>query len=76
MEKNVIVISDPKNFCFNFDWLKYVDENLKQETEFILKSNESLAKNKIKNQIEQILLKYKHGSDIHEHGKQQIEWTT
>ena len=73
MEKNVIVISDPKNFCFNFDWLKYVDENLKQETEFILKSYESLAKNKIKNQIEQILLKYKHGRDIHEHGKQQIE---
>ena len=73
MEKNVIVIRDPKNFCFNFDWLKCVDENLKQETEFILKSNKYLAENKIKNQIEQILLKCKHGSDIHEHGKQQIE---
>ena len=73
MEKNVIVIRGPKNFYFNFDWLKYVDENLKQETEFILKSNESLAENKIKNQIEQVLLKYKHGSDIHEHGKHQIE---
>ena len=73
MEKNVIVIRDPKNFCFNFDWLKHVDENLKQETEFISKSNKSLAENKIKNQIEQILLKCKHRSDIHEHGKQQIE---
>ena len=37
MEKNIIVIGGPKNFCFNFDWLKYVHENLKQKTEFILK---------------------------------------
>ena len=25
---------------------------------------------KIKNEVEQLLLKYKHGYDIHEHGKQ------
>ena len=31
MEENMIVIKDPKNFCFNFDWLKYVDENLRHE---------------------------------------------
>ena len=44
----MIVIRDPKTFCFNFDWPKDVDENLKHETEFIIKSNESLAENKIK----------------------------
>ena len=53
MEENMIVIWDPKTFCFNFDWQKYVDENLKHEIEFIIKSNESLAENKIKNEIEQ-----------------------
>ena len=29
MEENVIVIKDPKNFYFNFDRPKDVDENLK-----------------------------------------------
>ena len=82
MEENMIVIRDPKTFCFNFAWRRDVgenlkqgdvDENLKHEIEFIIKSNESLAENKIKNDIEQLLLKYKHGSNIHEHGKQQKE---
>ena len=49
---------------------------MKHEIEFIIKINEYLAENKIKNEIEQILLKYKHGHNIHEHGKQQSEWTT
>ena len=47
----MIVIRDPKTFCFNFDWPKYVDENQKHEIESIIKSNESLAENKIKNKI-------------------------
>ena len=55
----MIVIRDPKTFCFNF--------------EFIIKSNESLAEKKIKNEIEQLLLRYKHENNIHEHGKQQNE---
>ena len=76
MEENMIVIRDPKTFYFNFDWPKYVDEYLKHEILFIIKSNESLAENDIKIEIEQLLLKYKHGNDIHEHGKQQNEWTT
>ena len=29
MEENMIVIRDPKTFCFNFDLSKDVDENLK-----------------------------------------------
>ena len=73
MEENMIVIRDPKTFCFNFDWPKDVDENLKHAVEFIIKSNESLADNIIKNKIEQLLLKYQHGNSIHEYGKQQKE---
>ena len=61
MEENIIVRTDPKVFCLNFDWLKY----------FIIKKNESLAKGKIKSEIEKLLLKYKHGNNIHEHSKQQ-----
>ena len=48
----IIVIRNPKTFCLNFDWPKHVDEKLKHETEFITESNESLPKNKIKNEIE------------------------
>ena len=54
----------------NFDKQKDVNENLKCEIGFIVKSNESLAENKIKNETEQLLLKHKHGNSIHEHGKQ------
>ena len=39
------------------------------EIEFIIKSNDSLAENKIKTETEQVLLKYKHGKNIPEHGK-------
>ena len=48
MEENMIVIRDPKTFCFNFDWPKYVDKNLKNKIDFSQKSHESLAENKIK----------------------------
>ena len=67
----MIAIRDSKTFKFNFDLTKYVYENLKREIEFIIKSNESLAEIIIKNEIEQLLLKYKHRNNIHEHGKQQ-----
>ena len=46
----MILIRDSKTFYFNFDWPKDVDENLKHEIEFIIKSNKSLAENKIKKQ--------------------------
>ena len=48
MEEKIVVIRDPKTFCFYFDWSKDVDENLKHEIEIIIKSNESLAENKMK----------------------------
>ena len=69
----MIVITDPKTFYFHFDWPKDADEILKHETEFIIKSNESLAENKIENEIDQLLYKYIHGNNIHEHRKQQNE---
>ena len=72
----MIVIRDPKTFCFNFDWPKDVDQNLKHENEFIIKRNKSLIENKTKNKIEQLLLKHKHESDIHEHRKMQNYSTT
>ena len=40
---------------------------------FDYKSNESLIDSKVKNEIEKSLSKYKHGNDIHEHGKKQNE---
>ena len=42
----------------------------------MIKRNKSSAENKIINEIEQLLLKYKHGKNIHEHRKQQKGWAT
>ena len=69
MQENMIVIRDLDTCCFNFDWSKDVDEILRHEIEFIIKNNESLAENKIKNKIEQLFLKYIRGNNIHEHRK-------
>ena len=52
MEENMIVIRDPKTFSYDLDRHKKIDENLKYEIEFIIKSNGSLAEDKIKNEIE------------------------
>ena len=65
----MIMIRDLKTFYFDFDWPKDVDKNLENKIEFIINSNESLAENKINNEIEQLLSKYKYVNNIHEHGK-------
>ena len=49
MEGNMIMIRDPKTFCFNSDWPKGINDNLKHEIEFIIRNNESLDANIIKN---------------------------
>ena len=36
----MVVIREPQNFYFNFDWPKKVDENLKHEMKFIIKRME------------------------------------
>ena len=46
MEENMLVIRNPKTFYLNFDWPKHVDEDLKHELEFIIKTNKSLGKKK------------------------------
>ena len=38
----MVVITEPKNFYFNFDLPNDVDKSLKHEIEFIIKSTESL----------------------------------
>ena len=45
----MVVVRDLKTSYIDFDWPKNVKENLKHENEVIIKSNESLAENKIKN---------------------------
>ena len=37
----MIAIKDPKTFYFDFDWSKDVDEDLKHEIYFVMKTNES-----------------------------------
>ena len=71
------VISDLETFCFNFDWPKEADQNLKHEIEFIIKNSEYLVENEIKKQlIEQLFLKYKHGNSTPENRKQKNECVT
>ena len=36
MEENMILVRDPKTFCFNFNFPKDVDENLKGKIELII----------------------------------------
>ena len=48
----MVVITEQKTFYFDFDWPKNINKNLKHEIEFIIKSNKSVAENKIKNEIE------------------------
>ena len=69
MKDNMIVISEPKTFYFNFDLPKDADKNLKHETELMIKQNEPLAENQIKNETEQLLSKYEHGNNMYEHTK-------
>ena len=56
MGENMVVIKESKTFYFYSNWPKSVDENLKHETAFIIKNNESFAENKIKTEIEQLLI--------------------
>ena len=84
MREKMTVTREPKSFYFDYDCSRNTDENLKCEIEFIIQSSESLAENKLKNEIEQNM-RYKNIikkildkninviNDIHEPGKQQNE---
>ena len=62
----MVVITDLETFYPDFDWPKDFDENLKHEIKYIIKSNNSLAKNNTKNKVSQLLWKYKHENDIND----------
>ena len=67
-DSNLVIIKEPRIILFNLP--KDVDNSLKYETGFIIKHNKFLAKHIIKSKISQLLSKYKHGNDIHDHIKQ------
>ena len=58
---------------FRFDLPKDADSNLANEIYSIIKHNELLAEHTIKNEVRQLLSKYKHGNNNHEHGKKRNE---
>ena len=47
MEEKMIVIKGSKTFCFNFDWPKYPNENLKHENMSLLKTYQLITCGKI-----------------------------
>ena len=63
---NKLKITETINFHFYFDLPKDVD---KHKIDHIIKHNGYLAEQRIKNEIDQQLCKYKHGSNVHEHRK-------
>ena len=64
------VCNNSRTKTVHFDLPKDVGNNLKHEIDFIIKHNECLAEHVIKKKWCQLLFKYKHGKDIHEHVKQ------
>ena len=59
----LVIITEPKT-------IQVVNSNLKYEIDYIIRHNGFLAKHTIKNEIGQLLSKYKHGNSIHEYRKQ------
>ena len=55
---------------FHFHLPKDGDNDLMHKIEYIINHQEYLAEHKIKNKIMQLLSKYKHAQDTHEHRKQ------
>ena len=66
---NKVPITTQKK-VIHFDLLNNVGNNLNHEIDFIKTHNELLAKHTTKNEILQLLPKYKHGNDIHKNSKQ------
>ena len=48
-DNKLVIIIEPKTFCFNLS--KDVDNNLKQENDFIIKHNEILAEHTINTRL-------------------------
>ena len=58
IDDNKLVVTETKTFHFHFDSPKDVAKNLKHEIGHIIKCNEFLAEQRIKNEIDQFLFKY------------------
>ena len=69
----MVITRNTKTFYIEILWPKNIDENWKLEIEFIVKFNEYLPENAIKNKNEETFSKYKHRNNIHENIKQQNE---
>ena len=67
-DKNLLTITSSKIICFDLP-IEF-DKSLKHKIEFIISRNKSLFEYTIKPQISQLLFKYNHENDIHEHSKQ------
>ena len=67
-ENKLKMETEPKTIYF--DLPKNIGNNSKHEIDFMIKHNEFLSEHTIQNEISRALFKYKHGNDIHEHGKQ------
>ena len=67
-ETKLVMATDSKTV--HFDLPKDDGISLKYEIYFIVTCNEFSAENKLKNKIRQLMPKYKHENDIHEHRKQ------
>ena len=68
----VVTITGPitiNSVTISFVLLKDFDCSIETEIDYIVNSNKVLPKHVIENEIAQLLSKYKHGNDIHEHRK-------
>ena len=61
-DNKLVITTEPKSLYF--DLPKHADINLKDEIYSVIKHNELLAEHTIKNEIRQLLSKYKHGNDM------------
>ena len=74
VDNKLVMSTEPKSF--RFDLPKIADNKFNQEIYSIIKHNKSLSEQTIKNEVRQLLSKYKYENNIHEHRKQQNVWTT
>ena len=67
-DNKLVISTETKTFVLIY--LKILTIAFSHEIYSILKYNKLLTEHPIKNEFRQLLSKYKHGSVIHEHGKQ------
>ena len=66
VDNKLVTATETKKFCFGLP--KDSGNNLEHENYSIIKHDKLLAEHKIKSEIRNLLSKYKHGHNTHEHG--------